>query len=625
MNRTIFLAIGAALLMAAIAGGVIFVVPLFDKKQAAVIPPTVPDVRARDTVPVPRVPFTDITEAAGIKFKHVNGAFGKKLLPETMGSGVAFLDFDNDGKQDLLFINSRPWPGDSSGPVPTMALYRNKGDGTFEDVTEKMGLNVPLYGMGVTVGDFDNDGWVDIFVTAIGGCKLFRNDGGKRFVDVTAEAGVGGGGVWPEGLSRDDFLKLDKPIPWPTSATFLDFDGDGKLDLFVCHYVTWSPAIDLQNTYTMDGVGRAYGAPTGFQGAQCTLYRNVDGRHFEDVSEKVGLRVIEPEGIGPNARKRNVAKALGVVVCDPDEDGWPDLIVANDTVRNFFFHNVPGPNGTRQFEEIGLKVGMAYAEGAARGGMGIDWGEYRPGFCASIVANFSDEPISFFGQEKSKRLSFSDAALAVGIAGPSRATLKFGTFFFDYDLDGRLDIVTNNGHLEPEIEKVRQKQTFAQPPQLFWNTGQERGSCYEVVTPKDAGDDLFKPMVGRGSAYADIDGNGTLDLVLTANGGAPRLLRNDCYLKNHWVRFTLEGDGRHSNRSAIGAVVTLEAGGRTIRRTVTAARGYLSQSELPVTIGLGKTDKIDKVTIHWPGRDPGPDTVRADLTIDRAYTITQGK
>jgi hypothetical protein len=274
-----------------------------------------------------------------------------------------------------------------------------------------MGLKVPLYGMGVTVGDFDNDGWVDIFVTAIGGCKLFRNDGGKRFVDVTAEAGVGGGGVWPEGLSRDDFLKLDKPIPWPTSATFLDFDGDGKLDLFVCHYVTWSPASDLDNKYTMDGVGRAYGAPTGFQGAQCTLYRNVDGRHFEDVSEKVGLRVIEPDGIGPNARKRNVAKALGVVVCDPDEDGWPDLIVANDTVRNFFFHNVPGPNGVRQFEEIGLKVGMAYAEGAARGGMGIDWGEYRPGFCASIVANFSDEPISFFGQEKSKRLSFSDAAL----------------------------------------------------------------------------------------------------------------------------------------------------------------------------------------------------------------------
>ena len=296
----------------------------------------------------------------------------------------------------------------------------DNGDGTFEDVTEKMGLALPLYGMGVTVGDYNNDGWVDIFVTALGGCRLFRNEGGQRFVDVTAEAGVGGPGVWPGTLTRDEFLKLDKPIPWPTSATFVDYDGDGKLDLFVCHYVTWSPAIDLDNKFTLEGVGRAYGKPESFEGAQCVLYRNVDGKHFEDVSEKVGIRVIEPEGIGPNARQRSVAKALGVVICDPDEDGWPDLIVANDTVRNFFFHNVAGPDGTRRFEEKALQSGLAYAEGRARGGMGIDWGEYRPGNCAVVVANFADEPTSFFGQDRSKRLAFSDAALAVGISGPSR-------------------------------------------------------------------------------------------------------------------------------------------------------------------------------------------------------------
>jgi hypothetical protein len=506
-----------------------------------------------------------------------------------------------------------------------MKLYRNKGDGTFEDVTAAVGLEVPLYGMGVCVGDFDNDGFTDIYVTAIGGCKLFRNIGGKRFEDVTEKAGVGGGGTWPANMSTEEFMKSEKPIPWPTSATFFDYDGDGKLDLFVCQYLTWSPRADLDNKFTLDGVTRGYGRPQQFEGSQCILYRNKGDGTFEDVSEKAGIRQFESEGISADSRQRPAAKALGVIVCDADGDGWPDLVVANDTVRNFFFHNLPGPNGTRVFREEGRTVGLALAEGKERGGMGIDWAEFLPGAPVVVIANFADEPTTFFCQDVrqgAKRLSFSDLAVAVGISGPTLAPLKFGTFFFDYDLDGRPDLLTNNGHLEPEIERVRGNQKYAQAPQLFWNVGRRSG-CFEPVTQKDAGSDLFVPLVGRGSAFADIDGDGDLDVVLTGNGGPVRLLRNDNNLKHHWVRLTLEGDGQRSNKSAIGAVVTLEAGGRTQTQMVAGARGYLSQSEFTLTFGLGDTAKIDKVTIRWPGRDAGPPTVLTDVAVDKVHRIKQ--
>jgi hypothetical protein len=430
----------------------------FRPKPAAYVPPEVGPARTREAVPVPAVRFTDVTEAAGLRFRHVNGAAGQKLLPETMGSGVAVLDFDGDGRPDLLFVNSRPWPGrESAGTPPTQALYRNQGDGTFADVTAACGLAVSLYGMGAAVGDYDNDGWPDLVLTAIGGNRLFRNEPGgphvRRFTDVTARAGVGGPDTWPTG-SFEAFLKRSEPLAFPSSATFVDYDGDGRLDLFVCHYVTWSPTIDQAIDARLTGLGRAYVPPTSFEGAQCALYRNRGDGTFADVSEPAGVRVTEREGTDATARLRPVAKALGVVQCDPDGDGWPDLVAANDTVRNFFFHNVPGPDGTRRYEEIGLSAGVAYAEGRARGGMGIDWGEYRPGRRAIVIANFANEPNTFLGVDDPKRLLFSDAALSVGLAGPSRGPLKFGAFFFDYDLDGRLDLLTCNGHLEPEIGQV---------------------------------------------------------------------------------------------------------------------------------------------------------------------------
>src|SRR5262249_18795527 len=288
-------------------------------------------------ITIPHVPFRDVTEPSGIRFRHVNGAFGKKLLPETMGSGVAVLDYDNDGKQDILFVNSCYWPGheERGQPAPTLALYRNKGDGTFEDVTEAAGLKITMYGMGVTAGDYDNDGFIDLFITGVGGNRLFHNvsDGssGRKFVEVKG-AGVSGPGGWPAG---GDFLGHAEPITYSSSATWLDYDGDGLLDLFICNYVVWSPKDDLASPFTLPGVGRGYGPPTYFGPTQCFLYRNLGGGKFEDVSEKAGIHVVDDRTGKP------VAKALGVIACDADGDGWPDLFVANDTERNFFFHNEP--------------------------------------------------------------------------------------------------------------------------------------------------------------------------------------------------------------------------------------------------------------------------------------------
>ena len=566
--------------------------------------------RRKDFVPPPKVRFVDITDKSGINFVHTNGGFGKKLLPETLGSGVAFIDFDKDGKQDILFVNSCYWPGheDKKKPAPTLALYRNNGDGTFEDVTKKFGLDVTMYGMGVTVGDFNNDGWPDIFVTGVGGNRLFQNNGGKGFIDVTDKSGdLARGPRLPTG----NFLDCAEPIPFPSSAAFVDVDNDGLLDLFVCYYVTWAPKFDLVQGFNLGNTGkRAFGPPRAFTGSHCVLYKNMGGGKFKDVSAKSGIQVTGERG-------EPIGKSLGVIVCDADGDGWPDIVVANDTVRNFFFHN----QGDGTFKERGQELGVAFADGAPRAGMGIDWGEYRPGSFALAIGNFADEPITFFRLDRPQKLLFSDIALIVGLYGPTRIVLKFGLFYFDYDLDGLMDLMTCNGHLEPDIKLVQPAQSYKQPVQLFWNTGKKR--AFEQVTAEFAGPDLFKPMVGRGCAYADIDGDGYLDVVLTENGGPARLLKNMGGTGNHWVRLTLEGDGKRTNTSAIGAVVTLTAGGKTQKRTVTSARGYLSQSELPLTFGLGKATKVERVEIRWPGSKAGDVQVLENLTVDRPYPIKQ--
>jgi hypothetical protein len=559
------------------------------------------------------VRFVNVTERAGIRFKHFNGSKGMKLLPETMGSGVAVLDFDGDGLPDLLFINSRAWPGQETPKDSrhTPALYRNKGDGTFEDVTTAMGLDIEIFGMGVAVADYDNDGWPDIFITAVGGNKLFHNLQGKRFEDVTAAAGLGKESRWPTG-SSDEFLKSSEPISFPSSAVWLDYDGDGLLDLFVGNYITWSPAEDLGiQAFLPNGV-RGYVPPTQFKAADCTLYRNLGGR-FEDVSTKAGIRIQE--------NGAPVGKALGVCVCDPDRDGWPDIIIACDTTRNLFFHNIPDRNGGRTYEEIGMLTSVAYVEGRPRGGMGIDAAFLQPDTFAYAIANFSNEPNTFCKLRSAKPLGFTDIAVSSGLAGPSRAPMKFGAMFFDARLEGHNDLFTCNGHLEPDIASAQSGQTYPQSAQLFWSSD-DATPQWRLATQEEIGPDLLQPMVGRGCAYLDFDGDGALDIVVTENGGSARLFRNENKTGNNWISLKLIGNAKTTNRDGIGAEITVEAAGKIQRKYVTTARGYLSQSDLVATFGLGGATVVDRVTVRWPGRD-GKEQTWSGLEVKKRHELRE--
>ncbi len=535
--------------------------------------------------------FTDVAVASGVEFVHDNGAEGEKLLPETMGSGVAFFDFDNDDDQDLLLVNSTRWPHSKrSGPAPTSRLFRNDGTGRFSDATSVLGLGSDLYGTGVAVGDYDGDGRTDVFVAAVGTNRLLRNLG-DRFVDVTDTAGVGG--------ASDE---------WSTSAAFFDADNDGDLDLFVCNYVRWSRDIDLELDYRLTGVGRAYGPPVNYQGTFSYLYQNNGDSTFTDVSQASGIQVRNEATDVP------VSKALAVLPIDLEGDGLLDLIVANDTVRNFLFHNL----GQGVFEEVGEFWGVAYGRaGEATGAMGVDAAYYRNdtdlGFA---IANFANEMTSLYLSQGDPTL-YADEAIGEGIGAPSRSVLSFGILFLDVDLDGRLDLLETNGHLEAEIATVDPSQSYRQPGQLFWNAGPAARQGFATL-PAEAIGDLARPIVGRGSAYADVDGDGDLDLALTQAGGPALLLRNDYVGGNHWLRVRLAG--RAPNREALGAVVELSAGGVTQRRTVMAARSYQSQSELPVTFGLGGQQQVDSLVVLWP--DGERQTVALE-GVDRAIVVQQ--
>ena len=538
-------------------------------------PLSAPEPRESVTAAIPQVRFTDITASSGLTFQHQTGAYGDKLLPETMGGGVAFFDFDQDGKPDLLFVNAGDWPWHPSSPParPALALYHNEGAGRFAEVTAGSGLEVAWYGMGTAVGDYDNDGRPDLLLTGVGGNRLFHNEGNGRFQDVTKVAGVGG--------STND---------WSTGAAWIDFDNDGDLDLFVCHYVRWSPEIDREVGYKFDGVTRAYGPPMNFEGSFPSLFRNDGGGRFTDVSEAAGLWVRNP------STGRPMAKSLAVAPVDVDDDGWIDLVVANDTVQNFLFHNLH--NG--RFEEIGSRAGLGFdAYGVARGAMGIDAARFRNDSALGIaIGNFANEMNALYVSQQDA-LRFADEAITEGMGPASRTLLKFGLFFFDYDLDGRLDVLTANGHLEEQIHKFQQSQQYRQPAQLFWNRGSSSSTSFVPVPPEKCGPDLFQPMVGRGSAFADIDGDGDLDVILTQVGGPPLLLRNDQDLGHHWLRLKLIGTT--ANRDAIGAWVRVRVGPLILSRQVMATRSYLSQSELPITIGLGTAGAVDEVEVVWPG------------------------
>lgn len=577
--------------LAAVAGAVF----LYQHREAEAPAPVVEATPAGpvvdDTAGEPQAPpvtFTDITTAAGIAFTHTNGAYGEKLIPEAIGSGVAFLDYDNDGDQDLLLVNSEWFPGQGQGQAPVQALYRNEGAGQFADVTQQAGLAFSCFCMGVAVGDYDNDGWTDIYLTALGENRLLHNDRGT-FRDVSAGSPV-------TGASTD----------WSTATAFVDIDNDGDLDLFVGNYVEWSREIDLEIDFRLTGVGRAIGAPNHFFGTINRMYRNEGNGQFTDITDSAGIVVRDPStGVA-------VGKALAVAPVDYDRDGLIDLFVANDTTRNFLYHNL----GAGRFEEIGVLEGIAYdRNGKATGAMGIDSAWYRNDDDLAIgIGNFANEMSSLYVTAGGKP-PFADEAVLEGFGPASRLALTFGLFFFDYDLDGRLDLFQANGHLETEINVVQPSQTYAQPAQLFWNCGDACRTRFRLV---DDPGDLDTPMVGRGAAYADIDGDGDLDIAVNQNGRRAVLFRNELPAGRHWLRVRLEG--RTANRNAIGAVLELKAGGITQRHVVMPTRSYLSQVELPVTLGLGVATQVDSLQVTWPGGQVQPVTVEG---IDTTLTVIQ--
>lgn len=520
----------------------------------------------------------DVTARSGLKFQHNNGAYGGKLLPETLGSGCAFLDYDGDGWQDILLINGMDWPGHKR-QRSTLRLYRNNHDGTFTDVTRKAGLDVEMYGMGVAVGDYNNDGFPDILVTCVGENRLFKNTGTGTFVDVTRKSGLG----------RRQALS--------TSALWFDFDRDGLLDLFVCNYVKWSPEHDV--FCSLDGKHKSYCTPEAYRGETCWLFHNRGDGTFEDVTATSGIF-------------DSSSKSLGVALLDHDQDGWLDLLVTNDTQPNKLYRN----NRDGTFKDIAVETGIAFsAEGKARAGMGVDVGDFemsgRPGVA---ITNFDNEMIGLYHVMPNG--NYEDIAAQAGVGLPSKTTLGFGCLLADINLDGALDLIAANGHIDDTVRNIRGNVGYAQPPQLFLNNGKAQF----VDASSLVGDDFRQPKVARGLAYGDFDRDGDVDLLLTTNNGPAFLYRNDQLTRNRSIRFKLTGT--QSNRDAIGASVRLEAGGISQTRMVKSGSSYLSQSELALTFGVETRDKIDRVIIRWPN---GRTEEYKNLKPGMAYSCVEGK
>ncbi|MCP4758894.1 MAG: CRTAC1 family protein [Planctomycetes bacterium] len=552
---------------------------------------TPPVALTADMSKLPNVAFRDVAAQAGLTVPHVSGADGGKLLPETMGGGAAFLDIDDDGDQDILLVSGTWWPGSDRSHEPTATrAYLNDGSGVFSRASA-WDVGEGTYGTGIACGDWDADGRVDIFLASLGEDRLYRN-AGNCFVDVTDTAGVAG---------RAD--------AWSTSPTFVDLDGDTDLDLFVPHYIEWSASRDRALNFTLNGSDRAYGPPKQYEGTYSSLWINRGDGTFREAGEEAGLRVRN------EATGAAVGKSLAVSPIDIDRDGDMDLVVANDTTRNFLFRN----NGDATFEEVGVASGLAYgSRGNATGAMGIDTGHYRNDDALGIgIGNFANEMTSFYVGDDHGAW-FTDEAVVEGIGSPTRPQLSFGLMLLDYDLDGRLDLFQTNGHLEEEINEVQSSQHYRQPAQLFWNAGSDSGPCFRIV-PSDQAGDLGNAIVGRGAASADIDGDGDLDLLLTQPQEPPVLLRNDQALGHHWLRVKLD-DPSSANRDAIGAWIELRSAGELQRRQVMPTKSYLSQVELPVTFGLGLTETVDSMRVIWPGGDVQNVTVP---DVDVVLTVTR--
>lgn len=510
--------------------------------------------------------FEDVTKASGVTFVHVNGAAGKKWMPETMGSGVAAFDADGDGRVDLLFVNGRWWPGDPRAAAqPTLSFWKNVtepgGPIRFEDRTKEAGLAISLYGMGVAVGDVNEDGAPDLVITGIDDIRLLVNDGKGHFRDATKGSGLIGSG-------------------WGTSAAFADFDGDGVLDLFVGQYVNWTPKTDMY--CSLDGKTKSYCTPERYNGVSSRLYKGLGGGKFRDITKEAGL--VNPLG-----------KALGVAVRDIDGDGRSDLVVANDTSPNNLFRNVETVGGIPKFKDVAIEAGIAVGEdGRARGAMGVAFGDTKnDGGVTLVVGNFSNEMWSVWNAGP-KGDFFVDESVQSGIGRTSLLPLTFGVAFADFDLDGVLDLIGVDGHVETSVQDVQPTVTYRQPPLLF--RGQGAGRFADVTS--QAGAAFVAPIVGRGLAVADFDGDGRPDVVMTENGGPAHVFRNVSEGAGRAVRLALATNGK--NRGAIGARVTCTMGGKKRVDEVSGGNGYLSVNERTITIGLGAAATLDAVDIRWP-------------------------
>jgi enediyne biosynthesis protein E4 len=529
----------------------------------------------------PAVIFRDVTQQAGIRFVHNNGAFGKKFLPETLGPGVAFIDYDNDGWPDIFLVNGMDWPGHTS-KHSTPKLYHNNHDGTFTDMTHKAGLDaVEMFGMGVAVGDFDNDGYDDLFVSGYGQSHLFHNNGNGTFTDVTQKAGLGG------------------VQEFSTGAAWVDYDKDGRLDLVVANYVQWNPETDLY--CTLDGKSKSYCTPESYKGTAVRLWHNRGDGTFEDVTKKAGLG--DP-----------TSKTLGIAVLDYDGDGWPDLLLSNDTQPNKLYRN----NGNGTFTEKAVLAGVAFSEdGVARAGMGVDTADYdRSGHPSLLITNFANQMLSLYHNEGTGL--FVDEAPQSEIGRASLLTLGFGCFFFDYDLDGWPDVFVANGHIDPDIQRVQANVKYAMPPHLFRNM--EKGKFEEVT--KSVGAAFSRPRVARGAAYADIYNDGRLDVLIATNGGPTVLFRNETTdgAANRSLRVKLVGT--KSNRDGIGAMVRVLAAGGTQTQMMRSGSSYLSASELTLTFGLAQREKAESVEITWPS---GQVDHLTNVAVGQTIVATEGK
>ncbi len=526
--------------------------------------------------------FEEIAPAqSGISWTHVAGKSPDMYLPETVGPGCAFLDYDNDGWMDIYLVNSGPCDFYTPPRPLRNALYRNNRDGTFTDVTEKAGVPGSAYGMGVAVGDYNADGFPDLFVTQYPRSILFRNNGDGTFADVTEKAGVACPG-------------------WATSAVWFDYDNDGRLDLFVCRFVDFSKSKNIFCGYGPSNQ-RWYCKPNVYKTPMpCWLFHNNGDGTFTDVSRESGIA-------------KSLAKGWGVVAADINNDGWMDLFVGNDTVPNFLFAN----RGKGRFEEIGGLAGIAYSNfGLARSGMGVDAADYdQDGWIDLAVTNVDHESASLYHNSKDE--SFTDAALKTGIASTTKLLSGWGIKFFDYDNDGNLDLLMCNGHPDTMVEQRLQEVTYEEPMLLFRNTG----AGFENVSGQ-SGPIFARHLAARGLALGDFDNDGAVGVLVAANDGPPVLLRNRSTGRNHWLGVRLIG--KTANIDAIGAKLTYQAG--DLRRHVFKVGGgsYLSAHDPRVVLGLGANAKLDWLEVKWP--NPSGRTERfTALPVDRYITIVEGQ